>query len=292
MLGVCAPAGPVDPESLEKGVGELKSLGFDVRLSDGILDRDGFVAGSAEMRLGELHGLLVSDSVNGIVCARGGSGAAHLLKRLDPSLIERHHKVFVGYSDITWLHLFANRLGLVTFYGPMTARGIGLGSYDRESFLGTLTGEGPPAVHGGLEALRQGSAEGRLLGGCLSLISAAVGTPWTLPADEDTILFLEDVDEAPYRVERMLFQLKESGCLAKVSGIVFGEMPGCAPGPLAGYSLQEVILRALDGLDIPVALGLPAGHARSPGVTLPLGVRARLACEDEAELRLLEPAVE
>jgi muramoyltetrapeptide carboxypeptidase len=282
----------VDPESLENGVGELKSLGFDVCLSPGVLEREGFVAGSPETRLRELHDLLASEAVKGIVCARGGSGAAHLLKRLDPSLFEAHHKVFVGYSDITWLHLFANRLGLVTFYGPMTARGIGLGSYDRESLLGTLTGESPPAVHGGLETLRQGNAEGRVLGGCLSLVSAAVGTPWTLPAEPNTILFLEDVDEPPYRVERMLFQLRESGCLANVSGIVFGEMPGCAPGPSAGYSLQEVILRALNGLDIPVALGLPAGHTRSPGVTLPLGVSARLACEDEAELRLLEPAVE
>ena len=290
MLGVCAPAGPVDPESLERGVGELRSLGFEVRLSPGVLERDGFVAGSAETRLRELHDLLVSESVNGVVCARGGSGASQLLKGLDPALVEAHHKVFVGYSDITWLHLFLNRLGLVTFYGPMTAREIGLGSYDRESFLRSVTGSDPPA-HGGLETLRRGIAEGRILGGCLSLISAAVGTPWTLPVEEDTILFLEDVDEAPYRVERMLFQLRESGRLANVRGIVFGEMPGCAPDPSAGYSLQEVLLRPLEGLDVPVALGLPAGHALSPAVTLPLGTRARLLCEDQSELRLLEPAV-
>jgi muramoyltetrapeptide carboxypeptidase len=289
---VCAPAGPVDPQSLENGVAELRSLGFEVCPSPGVLERQGFVAGSPETRLRELNDLLASESVRGIVCARGGAGSAQLLKGLDPQFIEAHHKVFVGYSDITWLHLLLNRLGLVTFYGPMAAREFGLASYDPESFLGTLTGDGPHAVHGGLETLRRGSAEGRLLGGCLSLISAAVGTPWTLPEEDETILFLEDVDEAPYRVERMLFQLRESGRLANVRGIVFGEMPGCAPDPSAGYSLQDVILRALDGLDIPVALGLPAGHARSPAVTLPLGARARLVCEDRAELRLLESAVE
>jgi muramoyltetrapeptide carboxypeptidase len=141
--------------------------------------------------------------------------------------------------------------------------------------------------------LRAGLGEGRLLGGCLSLLAGVAGTPWALQPEDDTILFVEDLDERPYRIDRMLLQLRASGALARVRGVVLGDMKGCAPHVSESYSLEEVVLQALDGLAIPVAMGLSSGHTSSPNVTLPLGVRARLTCDvHEARLEVLEPAVE
>src|SRR4029077_823823 len=136
-------------------------------------------------------------------------------------------------------------------------------------------------------------AEGRLVGGCLSILAAAAGTDWALsPGGEDTILFLEDVDEPPYRIDRMLLQLRESDGLAGGRGVVFGDMKGCSTSVSADYGLEDVIREALAGLEVPVALGLSSGHATGPGVTLPLGVRARLVCGEEARFEVLEPAVQ
>lgn len=291
LIGVCAPAGPVDQALLDRGVAELRSLGFEVRLADGVLARTGFTAGPARGRLEDLRTLFSDEKVAGIVCARGGSGSGWLLPHLDASFLLARPKVFVGYSDITLLHLYLNRLGLTTFHGPMVAREFAEATYDRVGFLWAVTGRGRPFASQDLRVLRRGRAEGRLRGGCLSLLAAAAGTPWALDAAEDTILFLEDVDEPPYRVDRLLFQLRASAALGGVRGIVFGEMKGCTPSRSEDCSLADVILAALDGLDLPIAFGLPSGHAEAPCVTLPLGVRARLDCGEEARLEALEAAV-
>ena len=145
---------------------------------------------------------------------------------------------------------------------------------------------------GELVALRPGVAEGRLRGGCLSILAASVGTPWAPVADEEgTLLLLEDVDEPPYRVERLLLQLRQAGALAGVKGIVFGEMKGCGPDTGAGYTLEQVILGALEGLELPIALGLSSGHTRGPNVTVPLGVRGRLESGETVRFCVLEPGV-
>jgi muramoyltetrapeptide carboxypeptidase len=287
----------VEAERLQRGVLELETLGFAVRVGEGALARRGFTAGSVEARLRQLQDLLRDPEVGGIVCARGGAGAGRLLAGLDASLLRLHAKPFVGYSDITWLHLALGRLGLVSLHGPMVARELadGEGAYHRESLWHALTGEGGPYVSGpdDLHPLRPGVASGVLRGGCLSILASAVGTPWELrPGGEATILLLEDVDEAPYRIDRMLFQLRASGVLDGVRGIVFGEMKGCAPGPDADYALEEVLLEALAGLEVPVAFGLPSGHTTHPNVTLPLGVAVRLRCgASEARLEVDEVAV-
>jgi muramoyltetrapeptide carboxypeptidase len=131
-----------------------------------------------------------------------------------------------------------------------------------------------------------------LRGGCLSLLAAACGTPWAFStAGEDTVLFLEDLDEAPYRVDRLLCQLREAGAFDRVRGIVFGDMKGCSPSVNDDYGLEDVLLSALEGLDIPIALGLSSGHTSSPMITLPFGVRARLDCGESADFRVLESAV-
>ena len=294
LVGVCAPAGPVDRDRLARGVAELESLGFRVRVPDGVGERLRFTAGSAERRLGELHALVSDAEVAGIVCARGGAGSGALLGRLDPGLVAAHPKVFVGYSDATFLHLWMHARGLVTFHGPMAARELADGSYDRDSFLRAVTGEGAPYVSevDDLIPLRPGAGKGRLLGGCLSILAAAAGTPWALGRHEEpALLFIEDVDEPPYRIDRMLVQLRESGAFDGAAGIVFGDMKGCAPPMLADYALEDVILDALAGLDVPIALGLSSGHAAGPAVTLPLGVRARLTVGAETRLEILEAAV-
>jgi len=297
LIGVAAPGSPIEADHLARGVAELEGLGFAVRVADGVGDRTGFTAGSRETRVRQLLELFADPQVAAIVCARGGAGAGRLLSGLDPADLARHPKPLVGYSDITWLHLLLGGLGMTSLHGPMAAWELADGevAYDRASLWHGLTGEGEPycSAADDLGVLRPGEAEGVLRGGCLSILAAAAGTPWALrPAGEPTILFIEDVDEPPYRVDRMLLQLEASGALHGVRGVVFGEMKGCEPAPDAGYSLEEVIGQALRGIDVPVAIGLPSGHVTGANVTLPLGVRARLRCdEDGALLEVLEAAV-
>jgi muramoyltetrapeptide carboxypeptidase len=294
LIGLAAPAGSVDERQLRRGAAELESMGFAVSIPAGLFERRGFTAGSLERRLDELHRLYADEGVSAIWCARGGAGAGRLLWRLDENIVRSHPKPLVGYSDITYLHLYLARLGMVALHGPMAAREMAHATYDRPSLWHALTGEGAPYVSAedDLEPLRRGTGEGVLRGGCLSILAAAAGTPWALAPDgEDTILFLEDVDERPYRIDRMLLQLRESGALAGVRGVVFGDMKGCAPRLDESYRLEDVLLESLDGLDVPVALGLSSGHTSSPAVTLPLGVRARLVCGERASFEVLEPAV-
>jgi muramoyltetrapeptide carboxypeptidase len=293
-LGIAAPSGVFDPARLERGVAELESLGFRVRVPEGIHARAGFAAGSAERRLEELHALFADEEIAGIVCARGGAGASHLLGHLDPHVATAHPKVLVGCSDVTFLHAYLNRLGLVTFHGPMAAGDLARGSYDHDCFWRTLTGEGGPYASepDDLVAVRPGAGKGRLLGGCLSILASAAGTPWALSPDRDgTILFLEDVREAPYRIDRHLRQLRASGAFEGLRGVIFGDMLGCAPPRDADFTLEDVILEALAGLDVPVALGLSSGHVSSGALTLPLGVRARLEVGDETRFEIQEAAV-
>lgn len=295
LVGVCAPSSAVDPRALETGVAELSSLGFRVEVAPSAREKTRFTAGPAEARLRDLEAFFARPDVAGIFCARGGAGALGLLRALDPDLVRNHPKVFVGYSDSTALHLAFHRQGLVTFHGPLVAWELAAGNYDRASLLAAVMGQGAPfaSEEGDLASLREGSAEGVLRGGCLSLLAAAAGTPWALSTEgEDSILFIEDVDEPPYRVDRMLVQLRESGALTGVRGIVFGDMRGCSPSVDEPYGLEEVILEALGTPAIPVALGLSSGHTKSPLVTLPLGVRARLECsEGGARFEIAEAGV-
>ena len=298
VIGVAAPAGPVDEGRLRRGKGELERLGFAVRVADGVLERKGFTAGAIETRIDQLHDLFADPAVAAVACARGGAGAFQLLPHLDRDLLQRNAKLLLGYSDVTLLHLQMERLGLVSLHGPMIARELaeGEGAYDRASLWHALTGEGTPYASDpdDLVSLAGGAGEGVLRGGCLSLLAAAAGTPWALRSTEEpTILFVEDVDEKPYRIDRMLRQLRASGALQGVTGIVFGDMRGCTPGFHEEYRFEDVLLEALEGLDVPIALGLSSGHTAHPNVTLPLGVKARLECwGGEARFAILEAPVE
>ena len=294
VVGVAAPSGAVDEARLAAGVSALEALGFRVRASPRILERKLFAAGTAKRRADELHALFEDPEVAAVVCARGGAGAMELLVHLEPMLFRRNPKAFVGYSDATLLHSFLNRLGLVTFHGPMLAGELGGGSYDTGSFMRALCGGGAPwsLAAAGVRTLRAGEARGRLRGGCLPLLAAATGTGWEMSATdpaEGAILLVEDTSEPPYRLHRWLTQLAQSGALRGVGGLVFGEMRGCAPASEDGYSLEDVLLDALDGFAGPVALGLPCGHSPTPMLTLPLGAPVRLRCGSEVRLEVEGP---
>jgi muramoyltetrapeptide carboxypeptidase len=293
---VCAPAGVVDQERLRRGVARLEQMGYRVRLGAATGKRHRFTAGTVEDRLADLRGFYEDDDVAGILCARGGAGAGWLLPHLDAGLLRENFKPFVGYSDLTFFHLVLNRLEQVSFHGPMVAWEFAQGAFDEASWKSALEGGGTlyATEPGDILVLREGEAEGRLLGGCLSILAAAAGTPWALRPDPDgTILFIEEVDEKPYRVDRMLLQLRLAGAFEGVKGIVFGDMKGCNPPASADYTLEDVLRESLSGLGIPVALGLSSGHVTGPNVTLPFGVGARLRCHgDEARFEVLERSVE
>lgn len=293
-VGVCAPAGAVDLERLDRGLATLRGLGFEVVVGEAVRARSRFTAGTIEERVRDLQVLWADETVAGIVCARGGAGAGWVGARLDAAAMAARPKVFVGYSDITFLHSMLNAEGLVTFHGPMVATDLGAERFDEASLRAGLCGEGEPYATraGDIVALRPGTAEGRLQGGCISILASAAGTPWAIrPDPEGTILFLEDLKEPPYRLDRALLQLRASGALAGVKGIVFGEMDGCHPTHGSDYTLKDVILDALRGVDVPIAIGLPSGHSQKPNVTLPFGVRARLSCAGDARLEILEASV-
>jgi muramoyltetrapeptide carboxypeptidase len=291
LVAVCAPSGAVDAGKLAAGVSALEAAGFRVRASPRLLDRKLFAAGSAKSRADELHAAFEDPQVAGVFCARGGAGAMELLAHLQPLLFRRNPKAFVGYSDATVLHSFLGRLGLVTFHGPMVAVELASDGCDASSLRRALCDGGAPwpLDAPGMRVLRAGEARGRLRGGCLSLLAAASGTPWEMnPPDpaESAILVIEDRAEPAYRLHRMLTQLVQAGALRGVGGVVFGEMGGCAPAAEDGYSLDDVLLDALEGFRGPVALGLPCGHSPTPMLTLPLGAPARLRCERDARLEV------
>jgi muramoyltetrapeptide carboxypeptidase len=294
-VGIVAPAGPVKREDFDAGVARLRSLGFNPIYSEGIFDRDLYFAGGVRRRVDELHEMFRAPDVKAIICARGGYGTNHLLPHLNLDLIARNPKILCGYSDVTTLSTYFNRMtGLVGFHGPMVSKDFNrLDGVHFVSFSSATTGQQRWSITNSdcpaLEPMSQGVGEGTLLGGCLSLLVASLGTPYEIHT-QDIILFLEDFGEWPYRVDRMLMHLKYAGKLERVRGIVFGEMLGCAPEAGAGYTLQQVIARTLGDLKIPIAFGLRSGHVSAGNITLPIGVHARLSVSAQVTLDILEAA--
>ena len=295
-VGIVAPASNIKRELLEKGCEALRQLGYKPFYFESIVEQDLYFAGSADRRARELEEMFVREDVRAILCARGGYGANYLLPKLDPSKIVAHPKIFVGYSDITTLlTCFADSAGFVTFHGPMVTKdfaladGVDLASW--EAAMTGLAGWGPDTGNGsGVIGLVDGAAEGILYGGCLSLLVAALGTPHDIRT-AGTILFMEDVNAKPYQVDRMLMQLKLAGKLNHVKGIVFGEMLDCVQTHDQVYTLQQVVLRIVGELGIPVAWGLRSGHVTRKNITLPIGVRASLSVKGgEVQLKILEAA--
>jgi len=292
LIGVCAPASPIREDALARGEDALAARGFRLRRAPGLLGRTRYTAGSLAERLADLVDLLVDPDVRGIVFARGGYGSMHLLEHLDPELYARDPKVLVGASDLSFVLLDAlERAGLACFHGPMVAGDIAAGSTDLDALVRMVSDPRPfgPITAKGLRALHPGVAEGPLAGGCLSMVTALLGTPYA-PTTTGSVLFLEDVAVKPYQIDRMLTHLRLAGKLTAVRAVVFGEMPGCVQHPDQGYELDEVLAELTADLGVPVLAGLPSGHTTGNSQTLPLGVTCRVSTSPP-ELSVVAAAV-
>jgi len=288
-------ASPVDPPRLQRGIEEIARLGYTPKLDvERVLARGDFFAGSAADRGAALKEALTETSTRGIFCSRGGYGSNYLLDGLSVALA--NPKVLVGYSDLTSLQIFLwQKFRWITIYGPMAAAGLDKGAnvddgYDSESLTRALTETktGWTIPLAGTEAIMPGSADGILLGGCLTLIETALGTPWELDT-HGAILLLEDRGMKPWQVDRALMHLKQAGKLRGVSGVLLGEFPECH-GPAGTESVLAVARRILGTMGFPVVWGAAVGHTPQPMLTLPLGVRARLKVDETSRLEILEPA--
>jgi len=292
-VGIVAPASNIKRELLEQGCDRLRQLGYDPLYFESILDRDLYFAGSVERRARELETMFEREDVRAIVCARGGYGSNYLPLALDPKKIVSHPKILVGYSDITTLVCcMADSANFVTFHGPMVTKDFTLDDgVDMASWTAALGGtpEWEIAANSGARALAAGVAEGVLYGGCLSMLVASIGTKHEIRTD-GTILFIEDVATKPFQIDRMLMQLKLAGKLEDVRGIVFGEMLDCRQSSDQDYTLEEVVMRVVGDLKIPVAFGMRSGHVSRANITLPIGVRARLVVGDDVVVEILEAA--
>lgn len=307
MVGIIAPSSPIEPELLDAGCSRLREMGYEPFYFESVLERDTYFAGSVERRARELEQMFLRDDVRAIICARGGYGSNYLLPEIDIEVVRSHPKIFVGYSDVTTLLTYLHdATGLVTFHGPMVtkdfalAEGVNLASWKaviegaerRSEPLGTQRMEHPQSGRLGDTSaipLVRGYAQGKLYGGCLSMLSSSLGTPYEVRTDS-TILFIEDIAARPYQVDRMLMQLKLAGKLDGVHGIVFGEMIDCDAASASEYSLQDVVSRVVGDLGVPVAFGFPSGHVKRQSLTFPIGIQAILKVQDEVRLGW-EPAV-
>ena len=295
-VGIVAPASNLKRELLEAGCDTLRRMGYKPFYFDSILEHDLYFAGSVKRRAGELEEMFEREAIRAIVCARGGYGTNYLLEALDPKKIVSNPKIFVGYSDVTTLMTwFTDAAGMVTFHGPMVAKDFAVeGGVDVASWEAALAGSAAwsldAAGNSGIRPLVAGSAEGILYGGCLSMLAASLGTPYEIHT-EGTILFMEDIAARPYQIDRMLMQLKLAGKFSGVRGIVLGEMLDCVQSKEQSYTLQEVVLRVIGNLGVPVAYGLRSGHVSGGNITLPMGVRAQLSVAGgDVGFKILEPA--
>ncbi|MGC2333528.1 MAG: LD-carboxypeptidase [Candidatus Acidiferrales bacterium] len=293
-IRVVSLASPVQEDHLQAGCDELARLGYVAKLDRAnALARESFFAGSTASRLAALKDALADPAARAIFCSRGGYGSNHLLDGLSVALAAP--KIFLGSSDLTSLQLFLwQKFGWVTFYGPMVAsnfdRGAGApNGYDGPSLMSALT----ETRHGWSIDLQgspmgSGQAEGTVLGGCLTLVEASLGTPWELDTQR-AILLLEDRGMKPYQVDRALMHLKQAGKFRSVAGIVLGDFPECDPPP-DGETVESVAGRILAPLGVPIVWGVPIGHTLRSTLTLPLGVRAELSSAGRGVLKILEPA--
>ena len=303
LVGLIAPGGYASERSIEKAVRNIEALGLRVKVGTYLRAVHGNYAGSVQQRLADLHAMFADPEVKMIWPIRGGSGCISLLSGLDYGLIRRNPKILIGYSDITALHLaIYNKTGLVTFHGPVASST--LSDYSLEHMLAVLSKPQPEytipmalensrraleAPHFAMRTVRDGVATGPLMGGNLSMVAALAGTPYA--ADfAGGILFLEEVNEAPYRIDRWMTQLDLSVGLAKAAGVMIGICEDCGPEHEdISLTLDQTLDIHLQPLPVPAVTGYSIGHIRNQ-FTIPMGLRARLDTQRQT-VTLLEPAV-
>ncbi len=298
-VAVVAPASPFEREEFDRGILEIQSLGFEPVYDDSVFvvgtGARSYVAGSPALRASAVMRAWHDPAIAAIIAARGGYGSAELLPLLDPDEARRARKPFVGYSDTTAILTFLTlSCGLVAFHGPMLAGRLseGAAAYDRDSFERMLcrreaAGELAPA---GLETVKAGEAAGPLLGGNLTQLLSSLGTPFAFDPPAGYVLFLEEVGERPYRLDRMIVQLRQSRLLERASAVVIGELPRCdeASGQPTG---RGVVADLLADSPVPVVVGFPSGHTIGPAMTLPFGVRCRVVADAHPRVIIEEAAV-
>ena len=297
-IGLIAPSGAVRTEgAVARAVEETKRMGFKVKLGESAQQKYGYLSGTDEVRARDINNMFADDEVDAIICIRGGYGAMRILDKLDYEMISKHPKIFAGFSDITALHIaLLNRCDLATFHAPMAVGWADgpMDDFSRESMYKALMhaepmGElvNPPEYE--KKTVNPGIAEGTLVGGNLMLITSSLGTPWEIDT-KGRILFIEEVSERTYCVDRMLTQLRLAGKFDDCAGVVFGDFADCnIEYPEFGLTLEEIIRDVVAPCGKPIFTGLRCGHC-SPKLTLPLGVKCRMDA-DACTLTVLESAV-
>lgn len=294
-VAVVAPASPFPREDFDRGIAEVCRLGYEPVVDDRVLARDGYLAGDAASRARSLIEAWRDPSIAAVFAARGGYGSVLVLPLLPASMMRDTPKIFVGASDLTAVLGFLNALGLVAVHGPMVAGQLGRGptGYDARTLAAAVVGPDPAGdiATPDLDALRSGEALGPLVGGNLTQVAASLGTPYAFDPPDGCVLFLEDVGERPYRIDRLFTQLRLSGVLARARALVFGEMPGCDEAD-GSVRCRDVVRRLTEGFPGPVVYGLPAGHTSRPALSLPLGVTAHVVAGASVRMAIVESAVE
>jgi muramoyltetrapeptide carboxypeptidase len=279
-VGIIAPASPPNKENLERGLKFIEEIGLNYKLGKSLYQEYGYLAGSDEDRLADLHGMFLDDEVKGIICAGGGYGTGRIALAIDYETIKKNPKVFWGYSDITFLHTaIRQQAGLVTFHGPMIASDLGkedANLISKEQFLQLFS---PAELRyttelSLLEEMIAGKAKGELVGGNLSLLASTMGTSYEI----DTfgkILLIEDINEEPRAVDRMLNQLYMGGKLQGAAGIIVGDFNNCVPERELSLSLDEVLDHYIKLAGKPAMKGFKMGHC-SPHIAVPFGTEAQM----------------
>jgi muramoyltetrapeptide carboxypeptidase len=294
-VALVAPASPFNRDEFDRGVEEIRRLGFEPAFDETVFARRHYVAGPAAVRAAALRAAWTDPSISGVIAVRGGYGSAQVLPLLDPAEVKAACKVFVGYSDLTAILTFLTLgCGMVAFHGPMVDRRLSRGAagYDECSFLRALCrpeplGElAPPA----LESIRSGEARGLLVGGTLTQLLASLGTPFAFDPPAGYVLFLDEVGERPYRLDRQVTQLRQTGLLARAAAVVIGELPNCdeASGEMRGRSVMADLFADFPG---PVLIGFPSGHTVGPAMTLPFGVTCQVIASARPRVVIEEAAV-
>ncbi|HVT11169.1 MAG TPA: LD-carboxypeptidase [Fimbriimonadaceae bacterium] len=279
VIRLVSPASPMTPEKTQPFAKMMEEAGYGIELSDHVFEVDYYLAGADADRAADIQRAFDAPNVDAVMCTRGGYGCARLMPYLDLDRMAASGKMFLGFSDITTLHIALNRRGLVTAHAPMALTfTVEREPWVRESFLAALKGDNPiPPTASRGTTLRGGKAEGVVTGGCLCLLTDSIGTPDPLDC-RGKILLIEDVDEHPHRIDAMLTHLRLSGILQEAAGIVIGEMTRTdekADESIGSRPWREIVRDRLSGLDVPTIVDFPFGHCKNM-LTLPLGIRAEL----------------
>ena len=295
-LAVVAPASTCDRDEFDRGIEEIRRLGFEPVFDEAVFARQRYVAGAPRLRAAAIQHAWRDPSIAGLIGVRGGYGSVQVLPLLDREEARLARKPFIGYSDLTSvLNFLTGGCGLVAFHGPMVAGRLSRGDagYDRASLvaavcareaMGELT---PPA----LDTIRPGEAVGTLLGGTVTQLLASIGTPYAFDPPPGYVLLFDEIGERPYRLDRMVTQLQQTGLLARASAVIVGELPQCDE-PSGDPTARAVIAELFHDFPGPVVIGFPSGHTHGPAMTLPLGVTCRVLADDRPRIVIEEAAVD